>query len=404
MGQLMSCDSEDPCGRGGAGGPSEIIVPKADDETFHQDDNEKPLFKANSEVPEPQLRLVIELHSAQLRRSFCKIGKLMPCAVVRTAGKEVYRSPAINGHKEPVWNATHTMDSVPDMLDIGVWGKNTVRRDVFCGNVSIPVSAYMPRLERQEFVLEKKQKATGVICVTLDLADAKAVYMQTGASSPTKRTRTVSAASSASSLGLEFDELVDAFTEDQTRRGGKKKTALRLQVQEAPPIQEADEDEGVEDADGVPTQRMASDADSSFVATPILGSWRCTATQGLEQFMIKSGIGMFQRKVALAARWPSWEFAVQQGVIIFVNHSAIGDIREEIPLDKEYDFKDGKGNPWKSKAMWTKTADGGVLRIERKGSLGSYTEERKVAKDTLEFVLTNPGYDASWGRTFQRES
>merc|ERR1711976_404675 len=98
---------------------------------------------------------------------------------------------------------------------------------------------------------------------------------------------------------------------------------------------------------------------------------------------------MFQRKIALAAKWPSWDFVANGEQVIFINHSAIGDIREEFPLGKEYDWVDGKSNKWKCTATWTPSADGGTLLHDRKGSEGDYKEARVVSGDELKFTLTN---------------
>merc|ERR1711920_487411 len=112
---------------------------------------------------------------------------------------------------------------------------------------------------------------------------------------------------------------------------------------------------------------------------------------------------MFQRKIAKAAKWPAWDFAADGEKIIFVNHSAIGDIKEEITVGKEYDWVDGKSNAWKCEATWTASGDGGKLFISRKGSPGDYTEERTIAGDSLEFILNNEKVGVSWGRKFKRD-
>jgi hypothetical protein len=134
----------------------------------------------------------------------------------------------------------------------------------------------------------------------------------------------------------------------------------------------------------------------------LVGSWTCIATNGLEEFLKKTGVGAFQRKLAMAARWPSWDFTLESDRVKFVNHSALGDLHEEILLDgSSYQWKDGRGNPLTCTARWMPTADGGILTISKSGALGRYSEERRVTGDTLVFVLTNED-GASWGRTFQR--
>merc|ERR1712151_1067522 len=112
--------------------------------------------------------------------------------------------------------------------------------------------------------------------------------------------------------------------------------------------------------------------------------------------MDKSGVGKFQIGIAKAAKWPYWEFVAAQDTLVFVNHSAIGVIREDIPLDMEYKWTDGKKAIWTCKATWSKTEGGGVLMITRKSATGgSYVEERRVSDHSLEFVLKNPQFDGS---------
>merc|ERR1712194_158355 len=186
---------------------------------------------------------------------------------------------------------------------------------------------------------------------------------------------------------------------------GKKKTTLKLQGMKLPVECDAndEEDEAPEDVGGGAVVKLISRPASAFPANALMGSWTCVATQGLDEFLIASGAGMFQRKIAGAAKWPAWDFAADGDKIVFVNHSAIGDIREELPLGKEYDWVDGKSNKWLCEATWTATDDGGTLVVSRKGSPGDYSEERKVTGDKLEFTLSNSKCGASWGRTFSRD-
>lgn len=135
-------------------------------------------------------------------------------------------------------------------------------------------------------------------------------------------------------------------------------------------------------------------------ATVLDGHWRCVDTFGLDEFLTATGVGYFQRKLAAAAAWPKWEFKVEGDVIKFVNHSALGPIKEDMQLNgATYTWKDGKGNPLESTACWEGTADGGTLTIRRSGALASYTEERCISGDKLAFRLTDSS-GVSWGRNF----
>merc|ERR1740121_2561896 len=105
---------------------------------------------------------------------------------------------------------------------------------------------------------------------------------------------------------------------------------------------------------------------------------------------MSTGIGAFQRKLAMAARWPSWDFSMGDGHLRYINHSAMGDLTEDIRLDGQtYQWRDGRGNPMSCSATWEKTAEGGVLRISRTGAIATYREERRVSGNALTFVLTN---------------
>lgn len=126
-------------------------------------------------------------------------------------------------------------------------------------------------------------------------------------------------------------------------------------------------------------------------------------TWGLEDFLKATGVGMFQRKIALAARWPDWDFVDQGDKVLFINHSQLGDIREEICFDQDYVWKDGHGNLLTSTAEFTSSPEGGTLLISRSAPppMGAYTEERHICKNELQFTLTHAS-GAKWGRTFER--
>jgi len=334
------------------------------------------------------------VHGATLSRSFAKIGTMSPYAIVRADKFEILQTKAHSGaHKKPVWNECIKRDNVPETIDIAIWDKNNFHKHVFCGSVTIPCFAEEAFLEKQEFVLEKRMASTGTVCVTLKICTRENAEKDHDTLASLFRQNT------AHSLGGEFDEIVEAVA---LRSHSRKGTTLKMQSAVAIPEEAADEEEGQEDDSRPEFGSVVSTPSAKFPAHAIVGNWTCIATEGLEEFMIKSGVGMFQRKIAKAAKWPSWDFAADHDKIVFINHSAIGDIREDIPLEEEYDWKDGKSNPWKCIATWTKHPGGGVLLIERKGSMGNYSEERRITHDELVFILKNPQYDAQWGRTFTR--
>eukprot|EP00408_Alexandrium_pacificum_P036616 CAMPEP_0171277518 /NCGR_PEP_ID=MMETSP0790-20130122/64390_1 /TAXON_ID=2925 /ORGANISM="Alexandrium catenella, Strain OF101" /LENGTH=352 /DNA_ID=CAMNT_0011746637 /DNA_START=63 /DNA_END=1122 /DNA_ORIENTATION=+ len=134
---------------------------------------------------------------------------------------------------------------------------------------------------------------------------------------------------------------------------------------------------------------------------PLMGSWKCVETHGLDAFLKATGVGVFQRKIAGAAKWPAWEYQLEGDQVKFTNHSAIGVLLEIFPLRKDYDWKDGHGNPMSCKAVWTKSDEGGTLSTERTGKLASYKEERKITDNRLEFTLTH-GSGVAWGRVFEK--
>lgn len=157
----------------------------------------------------------------------------------------------------------------------------------------------------------------------------------------------------------------------------------------------------------LPESRSATvdQRDSASIAV-LLGSWKCVATTGLEDFLKSQGVGVFQRKMALAARWPTWDFIAEDSskAVKFINHSAVGDLKELMLLDgTEYNIKDGHGNPLACSSSWQPAIGGGILKTIRSGAMGSYTEERCVDGDTLEFVLKQSDDSLSWGRSFVRK-
>lgn len=143
---------------------------------------------------------------------------------------------------------------------------------------------------------------------------------------------------------------------------------------------------------------------TSQSAIALLGSWKCVATQGLGDFLKQSGVNLFQRKIAMAARWPSWEFKAPGSAaqVQFINNSAVGVLMEDMKLDgQDYTIVDGRNNSLVCQSNWYPAQNGGVLVTTRSGPMGAYTEERRVEGDRLEFTLTDGQH--SWGRSFIRD-
>mmetsp|Transcript_63227 Transcript_63227/g.193409 ORF Transcript_63227/g.193409 Transcript_63227/m.193409 type:complete len:110 (-) Transcript_63227:80-409(-) len=106
----------------------------------------------------------------------------------------------------------------------------------------------------------------------------------------------------------------------------------------------------------------------------------------------------------MAAAWPRWEFAKLQDArtgLHFTNHSAIGDLHEDIPIGTEYEWKDGHRNCYTCVATWVNSAEGGTLSITRSGKAASYSEVRIVCDNSLTFELTHEN-GVQWGRVFVR--
>lgn len=346
------------------------------------------------------------MHRANLCRTFAKIGHMDPYAVLSVGGKEVFRTKVHSrGHKDPIWNENYNSVNVPDSLNIAVWDKNTLHKDVYCGGVSIPCTKEMPRLVETDFGLEKRARPTGSICLSLfvefefDQRQPASNEEVTAGPLMGRRNSEINEAQTGGEFTGIFDHLRGKMMMRRHLRLRRHGSTVSATASDASDFDDHDAD--ADEDDKLP--RMISKPVQNFQAHALLGLWICTATHGLEEFMVKSKVGVFQRKIALAARWPSWQFAAEGPKIAFVNHSAIGDIREDIVLNEEYDWKDGKQNAWKCLATWTDSPDGGSLLISREGPLGNYTEERRVNGDTLEFVLKNPTFESEWGRSFQKD-
>jgi len=370
------------------------VPAKDEDVTVEVQDDPNMMLSIARKAKVPELpAFTFELHGGSLDRSLPEKVGISPYAIVTVDGEEWCRSdPTKEPYQEPTWNMSQTGKNIPDEIELSVWTRDPEGNQLLCGSVTIPCSEDMGDLLQQEFTLEKQANTIGCVCLSIQTSSG-------GSDSPKNSAR--KRAQSRASVGGEFDDLLDAV--EGSRKTAKTRRSISMQpgtmsTMVAESATEEDVDEG-----GMKFTREPSTPAKTFGPTPILGSWTCVATQGLEEFMLASGVGIFQRKIAKAARWPAWDFAANNHVIVFVNHSAIGDLREEIPLGKEYAWKDGKGNAWTCNAAWTTTPDGGTLLISRKGTMGAYTEERSVTGKKLEFILRNTQYNASWGRTFQRD-
>mmetsp|Transcript_56572 Transcript_56572/g.131850 ORF Transcript_56572/g.131850 Transcript_56572/m.131850 type:complete len:383 (-) Transcript_56572:63-1211(-) len=345
--------------------------------------------EAKAEEPAPPAvetvkNFTLALHSASLARSFAKFGWMNPYAIITVDSKEVGRtSPDTWAHKEPCWESAYTWSSkgVPDSIQIAIWDKNNFHKDVFCGAVTVPCDADMGSQEQRNFTITKRSQPTGIVRLSLSVEIA-------GGLAP--------AMVKMPTLGLEIDHMM-CWADGKSQLGvelteagnhGGAEAAAELDQEPPPKLKKK------------PSLVVVSDTGGQL--TPLLGSWKCVSTHGLDEFLKATGVGMFQRKLAKAAKWPAWEYSFDGEQLLFVNHSAIGDLREEIPIGQEYNWKDGHGNPLTCKAVWEVTADGGVLLTTRCGSIGDYKEERKVIGNRLEFTLTH-GTGVSWGRAFERE-
>jgi len=132
------------------------------------------------------------------------------------------------------------------------------------------------------------------------------------------------------------------------------------------------------------------------------GQWTCTGTWGLEEFLKKLGTPYMQRRLALSAPWPTWEFVQTGNHFYFKNKTVMGEIIEEFIVDgPEYTMRDGRKQQLTCKAYW----EGSSLIIQRQGPQGPFQEERKISGDGLlmQFVLRSlDGSGTSWGRNFKR--
>lgn len=341
---------------------------------------------AFAEVPPGPQPFTIEIHAASLVRSFAKIGNMDPFAIVKVDGQEVFRTQVHKAsHKEPRWtDATWTRHGAPEQIVIEIWDKNNYHKNVFCGNVEIPCANDMGEMEDFDFHLNKRDKETGTVLVTLRCG---------------QQSRRPVAPS-----GGEFDNLHHAMENPCTLMAAEK--SMRLMPAAHP--EGADDDPG--EADAISTAADAPVRLKTVTAvgavsqqmTGMLGSWKCVSTFGLDEFLKATGVNAFQRRFAAAARWPTWEFQADGDALLFINHSALGDLKESIVFNTEYVNKDGRGNPNTCYAKWKGDNTEGLLEISRKMSMGNFVEYRELQGDNLSFRLDNG--QVVWGRTFERES
>merc|ERR1719444_689802 len=81
-------------------------------------------------------------------------------------------------------------------------------------------------------------------------------------------------------------------------------------------------------------QEPAAMTQKEELQTILCHAWTCVNTFGLEEFLKANGANVFQRKIAINAKWPAWEYSMKEdGTLAFVNHSAFGDLHETLRLD-----------------------------------------------------------------------
>lgn len=344
--------------------------------------------------------LQVQLHGAELARSFAKVGPMAPYAVVSVDDVEVFRTPiARGGNRTPTWNAVGILrtETVPSILVVSVRSKNRLGRDVLCGKASLSQDVFFSDLSQVR--LWKQGENTGTLRLKLSLPTR-----------PLQRTAEVERTprSMRSITSIASSHLVRWVAEAASLASSPSCRSVLKDEDDGPPTLLSTRSRG----SATPKASSAGHSPSSVevetldrelaLYEPLLGSWTCVATEGLDEFLKTTGISAIQRKLAAAAKWPSWDFGLQDGHLVYINHSAMGQLVEEIPLDgSAYQHKDGRGNLMTSTATWERTEDGGVLMHSRQGIHGTHKEERRVKGETLEFVLTNNA-GVSWGRTFKR--
>jgi hypothetical protein len=311
--------------------------------------------------------LRVALRGADLLRSFSKLGRLDPMdpyAVVEFGGKEVHRTaPSRGAHKKPAWDADFTVacGDGAQPFSVHVWDKNRFHRDVLCGTADVPCSGTAGVID---FTLLKKGRPSG----NVRLSVSEVLEEAPPAVAPVAPAPTL-----APSAG---DRAADQ--------------------EERPPEAERPAPEAAAPEQAAPDQV----APAAAPCLELLGKWTCVDTWGMEDFLKAQKRSFFERKIALSARWPEWEFKKEGEEIVFLNLTQMGLLTERIVIGREYESVDGQKNQWKVNALWAPAEAGGCLVQERAGAQGSFKEERTVNGDKLDFVLTRDG--TSWGRSFVR--
>mmetsp|Transcript_12743 Transcript_12743/g.28893 ORF Transcript_12743/g.28893 Transcript_12743/m.28893 type:complete len:701 (+) Transcript_12743:1-2103(+) len=135
------------------------------------------------------------------------------------------------------------------------------------------------------------------------------------------------------------------------------------------------------------------------------GRWTCTGTWGLNEFLTACKFSLLRRKAAMSAPWPTWEFQQSGDHIVFVNMTAVGELREEFTVNgPPYTTVDGWKQTVNCKAAWD-AKNPSKLIIEREGPQGKFREERYIDEQgKLQFVLNSHTPEAKWGRTFEKKT
>jgi len=359
---------------------------------------ESPSRREAAEGPRyaPGPLLEVSVQGASLHRSFAKVGTMDPYAILLADGREVYRTaPHKWSHRQPTWSASCDVESgragTSVELTVQVWDKNHFHKDVFCGSVTVPLQSDMVAMAPVELLLTKRGEITGTLRISVRPQRAL-LQGKSNLSLP-------------SLLGANTDDIKPAAAKEANNKPAffdDQDIDDLVVLSERLAIAEA---EAEAEAGGAATpEPAAAPPPAKPPAAGLAGEWQCVATDGMDEFLKATGVGMLQRQIAAKARWPAWEFSVSGGRVHLLNHSAMGDLREEINLSGSYVCKDGRGNEMTCRAEWEEgqAADGGVLRIRKSGAVGDWTEERRLSGDGLIFVLRDSKTGASWGRTFKR--
>jgi len=342
------------------------------------------------------------------------------------------------------WEASCSIcaNLVPGEITISLWLSTArLRKDVCCGSLTLPRAETMCNIIEEDFQLPGRAEFTGSVCLSLVVLEASAGSKGSGITIGRSALRLV-APTQLSKPQISFHRpavpKADTHEPDSPARTPAlllwRRTSAENTAQEkapallskpqisfqrpAMPKADAQEPESPPRTPALLLGRRTSvdhatkeeEAAAGRAGPEILvGRWRCTATEGLEEFLRATGAGVIQRKIAISAKWPEWELTVDTGRVVLVNHSQLGTLIEEIPLAlTPYSHKDARGNVQTCKAMWEGSLkrrggeDSGRLTIWKISELGSWREERSVRGDTLNFKLIKDDCSVSWGRTFVR--